>query len=228
MVFPIKMGSMKINSPRSGFVIVEDYFSAEQAAEWLSLILKLGEDPQRGFHHPLLRPNRFHKAPRYPVKKYMGLGLYWDPLDYKYHEKIPSSGSAPHEIPQVLKNLCTKALAEFFPWPGFRPEGVIVNFYTKDSSMGLHVDKDEEDQQAPVIGLNFGSTTRFFFEDENKNMKDLLIPGNSLYIFGQEARLMRHGIGTNYANTLSPGSEKFLVSKERLNLTVRQVFKAPA
>ena len=101
----------------------------------------------------------------------------------------------------------------------------MVNMYTKDSSMGLHVDKDEDDDKAPVIGLNFGSTCRFFYEDETGLMRDLKIPGNSLYIFGQSARLMRHGLGSIYTKTLSAGSEKFLEDKERLNLTVRQVFK---
>lgn len=215
---------MKIIRPRSDFVIVEDYFTPGQTASWLEWILKKGEDPVQGFHHPHVRPNRFHNNPKYPVKKFMCLGLYWNPLDYLYYPVMPDNGAKPFPIPKKMLDLCETALAQFFPWPHFSPEAVLVNFYTEDSSMGLHVDKDEEDDQAPVIGLNFGSTCRFFYEDENGEMRDIRIPGNSLYIFGGKARLMRHGLGSIYAKTLSPGSEEYLLNKERLNLTIRQVY----
>ncbi len=216
---------MKVYSPRPDFIIVEDYFTQTQAAAWLKFILELGEDSVRGFHHPDLRPNRFHASPKYPVKKFMCLGLYWNPLDYMYYDKIPGRGVQSHAIPLEIKELSQKILAEFFPTPDYEPQSVMVNFYTKDSSMGLHVDKDEPNKKAPIIGLNFGSTCRFFYEDENLEMKDIKIPGNSIYIFGKSARLMRHGLGSVYAKTLAPGSELFLNSKERLNLTIRQVLK---
>ncbi len=210
---------MKVYAPRKDFVIVEGFFDATEAALWLKDILTLGEDPEKGFHHPKIRPNRFHVAPKYPVKKYMCLGLYWNPEDYKYH------AGRTHPIPEWIKNKVQGILKEFFPWDDFNPQSVLVNFYTEDSSMGLHIDKDEENHEAPVVGLNFGSTCRFFYEDESGEKKDVKIPGNSIYIFGKSARLMRHGLGSIYAKTLAPGSEEFLKNKERVNLTVRQVFK---
>ncbi len=211
---------MKVYSPRKDFVIVEDFFNPAQAAEWLKRIQEMGQDPVRGFHHPDLRPNRFHKAPKYPVKKFMCLGLYWNPKDYLYYKNDT------HPIPQDLNDLALLILEEFFPTPNYKPESVMVNFYTSDSSMGLHVDKDEPNKEAPIIGLNFGSTCRFFYEDEKGEMQDIRVPGNSIYIFGKSARLMRHGLGSIYTKTLSPGSEEILANKERLNLTIRQVLKS--
>ena len=215
---------MKTYSPRKDFIIVEDYFTSGQAAQWLGLIEDLGSDALRGFHHPDLRPNRFHKNPKYPVKKFMCLGLYWNPLDYLYHEKIPHNQEKPFLIPSDLVVLAEKILSEYYGGEKIYPESVMVNFYTENSSMGLHVDKDEPDKKAPIIGLNFGSTCRFFYENEDGEMKDIKIPGNSIYIFGRSARLMRHGLGSIYSKTLSSGSENFLKNKERLNLTIRQVF----
>lgn len=214
---------MKVIKPRKDFIIVEDYFTSEQAASYLKLIEELGEDALRGFHHPDLRPNRFHKAPKYPVKRFMCLGLYWNPLDYLYYERLPFNREKPFPIPQMLKTLAYEILQEFFPWDNYEPQSVMVNFYTEDSSMGLHVDKDEPNKEAPIIGLNFGSTCRFFYEDERGEMQDIRIPGNSIYVFGKSARLMRHGLGSIYTKTLSSGSEEFLKNKERLNLTIRQV-----
>lgn len=213
---------MRAYSPRKDFIIVEDYFTESQAAGWLKLVLDCGKDPVHGFHHPDLRPNRFHKAPKYPVKKFMCFGLYWNPQDYLYYDKK----SFP--IPEVLKLEAKKILEEFFPTQTYIPQSVMVNYYTSDSSMGLHVDKDEPNKEAPIIGINFGSTCRFFYEDEMGEMKDIRIPGNSIYIFGKSARLMRHGLGSIYTKTLSKGSEEFLGNKERLNLTIRQVLKGPA
>jgi alkylated DNA repair protein (DNA oxidative demethylase) len=216
---------MKAHYPRTDFVIVEDYFTPTQAAQWLRLITALGSDKERGFHHPDLKPNRFHKAPKYPVKKFMCLGLYWNPIDYLYYDKIPGRGVRPHAIPSTVLDIAQKILDEFYPSPGFQPQSVMVNFYTQDSSMGLHVDKDEPNKEAPIVGLNFGSTCRFFYEDEKGEMKDLRIPGNSIYVFGKSARLMRHGLGSIYTNTLASGSEEVLRNKERVNLTIRQVLK---
>jgi alkylated DNA repair dioxygenase AlkB len=216
---------MKINCPRKDFIIVEEFFTAEQAAHWLKISTDLGLDKERGFHHPDLRPNRFHKAPKYPVKKFMCLGLYWNPLDYHYYEKIPGKDVCPHPIPPELCLLAQEILATYYDAEPLVPESVMVNFYTSDSSMGLHVDKDEEEKQAPIIGLNFGSSCRFKYEDEGGDLKDLVIPGNSIYIFGRSARQMRHGLGHIYAKTLAPGSEFYLENKERLNLTIRQVLK---
>lgn len=216
---------MKLIVPRKDFVIVEDFFAPKQVSDWLTMITFLGEDDKRGFHHPDLRPNRFHKAPKYPVKKFMCLGLYWNPLDYLYYEKIPGCGVPCHKIPPELIHLSHDILYRYYPTKDFTPESVMVNYYTDHSSMGLHVDKDEPNKEAPIIGLNFGSTCRFFYEDEDGSMKDIKIPGNSIYIFGKSARLMRHGVGSVYTRTLSPGSDGILQNKERLNLTIRQVLK---
>ena len=215
---------MRIIKPRADFVIVEDYFSPEQAANWIDWIINKGKDPQRGFHHPYLKPNRFHKKPKYPVKKFMCLGLYWNPMDYRYSAMDSQRGVKPFSIPTKLKKLCEEILDKYFDAKNYAPQSVLVNYYTQDSSMGLHVDKDEENHEAPVIGINFGSTCRFFFEDESGELKDVKIPGNSIYIFGKSARLMKHGIGSIYAKTLSLGSESYFDNKERLNLTIRQVF----
>jgi alkylated DNA repair dioxygenase AlkB len=215
---------MKIFYPRSDFIIVEDYFTPMQAREILEILLKLGQDPLCGFHHPDLKPNRFHKNPKYPVKKFMCLGLYWSPLDYCYFDKIPGQNISPHPIPDIFEDLARRVLNEFYSTPNYLPQSIMVNFYTDHSSMGLHVDKDEPNKSAPIIGLNFGSTCRFFYEADTGDILDLKLPGNSIYIFGGAARMMRHGVGSIYSKTLSPGSEDHLKNKERINLTIRQVY----
>jgi len=209
--------------PRKDFYVAQDYFSREVARSHLLEILQLGEDRERGFHHPALKPNRFHAQPMYPVDHYMGLGLYWNPLDYLYHSTLPN-GPVPWPIPIWLNELCHDVLRDRFPHHSqWRAESALVNYYTSGRKMGLHVDKEEKDHRAPVIGFNFGGTCRFYFEDEGDVIQNFLLPGNSVYAFGDSARMMRHSVGAAYKKSLSWESAGILKEGERLNITVRQV-----
>ena len=207
--------------------MIEDYFDNETAQEWLKFIFQKGQDELRGFHHPDVKPNRFHAKPKYPVKKYMCFGLYWNPLDYIYYPVIPDNQTKPFPVPKLFQDFCQKVLEQYYPIESkYWVESIIVNFYINTSSMGAHVDKDEEDHTSPVIGVSFGSTCRFLYEDTDGVMKDIKIPANSVYIFGKEARLMKHGVGTVYAQTVPQDQSKYFESKERLNLTFRKVYQS--
>jgi len=201
------------------FYVAEDFLPREVAQSHLLDILRLGEDPVRGFHHPALKPNRFHAKPMYPVDRYMGLGLYWNPLDYLYHNTLPS-GAAPHALPGWLRDLGEQIVQECFPhFVGWKAEAALVNYYRSGRKMGRHVDKEEKDHRAPVVGINFGGTCRFYYHDES-----FLLPGNSVYVFGESARLMPHGVGAAYQKSLSMESVGILLPGERLNVTLRKVF----
>lgn len=216
---------MKWTEIRPGFYYAENYFSTEVARKYLIAILSDGEDPVRGFTHPYLRPNRFHAAPKYPVKRYMGYGLYWNPLDYLYHESLPS-GERPFEIKDWMHQLGQNVVGELFPQhkKTWKAQSALVNYYTPNSKLGLHVDKEETDLTAPVVGISFGGTCRFFYEDQKGQEQSFLLPGNSVYCFGESARMMKHGVGTTYKNTTSFESVGLLHDKERLSLTFRKVF----
>lgn len=209
---------------RPDFYCAENAFELAEARDHLIAILQRGEDPLRGFQHPDLRPNRFHAAPKYPVKNYMGLGLYWNPLDYLYHPTLPN-GATPFPIEPWMKAVAQEVLSDLFPQQllTWQAQAALVNYYTADSKLGLHVDKEERDHRAPVIGISFGGTCRFYYESEAGEERSFLLPGNSIYCFGERARLMRHGVGTTYKNSLSAESSGLLKDKERLSVTLRKV-----
>lgn len=210
---------MKWTELRDGFYLAENVFPLDEARKHLIAILRDGEDPLRGFHHPDLKPNRFHQKPKYPVKCYMGYGHYWNPMDYRYHATL-ANGATPFLIPPWMQELARQVVSECFPHhlSTWQAQAALVNYYTGDAKMGMHVDKDEADHRAPVIGISFGGTCRFLFEDQA-----VLIPGNSVYCFGDSARLMRHGVGTTYKNSLSPEASGLLKDKERLSVTLRKI-----
>lgn len=151
--------------------------------------------------------------------------MYWNPVDYIYYSKIPETNLPPFPIPDFFQEFCKGILKQtHFETEKYFVEAVMVNFYTADSSMGIHIDKDEEDHCSPIIGVNFGSTCRFLYESEQGEIEEVMIPHNSVYVFGGEARLMRHGVGTIYAKTIPLEMKPYFESKERLNLTFRKVF----
>ncbi len=214
---------MDWTQPRRDFYVAQNFFEREVAQSYLAEILRLGEDPERGFHHPNLKPNRFHAHPKYPVSRYMGLGLYWNPLDYRYHTEF--NGLTPFALPVWLIELSLQLAHTHFPQLSFFPETALVNYYLADKKMSWHTDKEEENKRAPVIGINFGSTCRFYFESEAGAEESFILPSNSVYVFGESARQMRHAVGSGRKNTLSPESHGLLASGERLNITVRKVRK---
>ncbi len=207
------------------FYLLPDALELNNAREKLCEILILGQDPLKGFHHPFLKPNRFHARPRYPVKAFMCLGKYWNPLTYTYEDFLPfAENEKPHVIPQWLQILGQEVLIDTFPHQvsSWKAQTVLVNYYKDNSHMGLHKDKDEKDLLAPVVGVSFGSTCRFHFEIEHKK-QTIKIPGNSVYVFGDSSRLMSHGVSTIYQNTLSAEAKALLYPQERVNLTLRKV-----
>ncbi|MFP5491571.1 MAG: alpha-ketoglutarate-dependent dioxygenase AlkB [Bacteriovoracia bacterium] len=216
---------MNWQRPRPDFFVAHDFFEIEEARDYLNRILTLGQDAVRGFHHPDLKPNRFHARPKYPVDHYMGLGLYWNPLDYLYHPSLPDLDKAPHPIPEWLQKIGKTIVLDCFPaTQNWQAQAVLVNYYTQGRKMGWHVDKEEQDKQAPVVGLNFGGTARFYYETLAGKEESILIPGNSVYCFGGSARLMRHAVGGAYKKSLSFESSGLLKEGERVNLTLRKVW----
>lgn len=205
---------------QEGFYLKTNFFSLNQSREYLNAILQDGQDALQGFHWAQLKANRFNLTPKYPVKKYMCYGRYWDPRDYSYKEELPN-GQKPLKIPLWVERLANELVGELFPeTSSYRAESVLVNYYQSGDKMGKHQDRDEKNNKAPIIGISFGGSVRFYYGED----KSLLIPGNSVYLFGGKSRMMSHGLGTIYKDSLEMSSAGLLHDKERLSLTIRQVY----
>jgi DNA oxidative demethylase len=209
-----------------GFYYLENYFSPEEEIRIVKSVLELGRDERRGFKHPDLKPNRFHPKPKYPVKKYMCFGLYWNPLTYQYTPTLPESDISPFEIPSWMKHVSDKLIKLYFPEVSsiFKPQSAIINYYTEQSRMGLHTDKEEKDLRVPVIGFNFGATGRFQYINREGKTCDLKVTSGSVYLFGGPMRLMRHGLAHVYKKTAPSYLKTLIHPDERLNLTLRKVY----
>ena len=138
---------------------------------------------------------------------------------YRYQPHHPQTGAPWPAIPQSLLALWQQHCR----WPD-PPEACLINLYTADARMGLHVDADEEALAAPVLSVSLGSTALFRVGGPQRQDPTVSLPLRSgdVLVLGGPARACHHGI-----DRIRPGTSQ-LVSRllpgvERINLTLRRV-----
>jgi alkylated DNA repair dioxygenase AlkB len=162
---------------------------------------------------------------------------YEDSRNNYDHASIPS-------IPNFFQSLITRILQQTNEYisndykhgsafPISTPDTCIVNYYTPSSGkLNVHRDQDESkksiDTGYPVISFSIGDSAQFLYGSHK--IKDSTITGNKdkyssirlssgdILLFGNEARLIFHGIEKINPNTSPRG---LYMRPGRLNLTFR-------
>jgi DNA alkylation damage repair protein AlkB len=150
------------------------------------------------------------------------LGRHWNGLTYSYEEtRRDFDGLAvpaiPHEFKQLAVDLAARA--------GFQmdPDICIMNFYTQDSRLGVHQDKDERPQTlaagVPIVSLSLGESARFVVGGLSRKdpMRPLILRSGDALVMGGPSRLRFHGV-----TRILPGTAPPLTGPGRFNLTFRQ------
>lgn len=139
---------------------------------------------------------------------------------YRYQASHPVSGAPWPAIPETLLELWD-AVAE---WPE-PPEACLVNYYAGGAKMGSHVDRDEEEMQAPVVSVSLGDEAVFHvggLRRSDKKTRFSLCSGD-VVVLGGDARRAYHGIDRVFS-----GSSDLLAEGGRFNLTLRRVSRVDA
>lgn len=141
------------------------------------------------------------------------LGWVSDRNGYRYQPTHPETGKAWPPIPPLLLDLWSRLTGWSTP-----PDACLVNLYREGAKMGLHQDRDEKDQGAPVLSVSLGDTAVFRIGPASggKTTTVKLASGDTCALTGA-ARLARHGID----RTLE-GSSRLIPGGGRLNLTLRR------
>lgn len=137
---------------------------------------------------------------------------------YRYQPTHPVTGEPWPAIPPRLL-----ALWEQVSGFGAPPEACLVNFYTQDSKLGLHQDRDEREFAAPVVSVSLGDTCLFRVGGNSRDDRTLSfkLQSGDVVILGGEGRLAFHGVDRIY-----PATSALLKSGGRVNLTLRRVTPA--
>ena len=146
------------------------------------------------------------------------LGWVADKSGYRYQPTHPVTGEAWPPMPQRLLDLWNEVTG--YPAP---PEACLINYYGPDAKMGLHVDSDEEDFDAPILSVSLGDDARFRLGGKERKdpTKSFMLTSGDVLILSGEDRLAYHGIDRIY-----PGSSTLLKEPGRINLTLRRVTAA--
>ena len=143
------------------------------------------------------------------------LGWVSDKSGYRYEETHPVTGEPWPPIPQSLLDLWDETTGYAHP-----PEACLINYYDPDAKMGLHVDKDEADFEAPILSVSLGDDARFRLggKDRKDPTKSFMLRSGDVLLLDGEDRLAYHGV-----DKIFPGTSTLLKEPGRINLTMRRV-----
>jgi DNA alkylation damage repair protein AlkB len=178
--------------------------------------LALGAGPA-GFYTPIVRGG-------HPMSvRMLCLGRHWNARTYAYEDvRSDIDGQPAPPLPEEFAHVAQRAAAE--AGFTFRPDMCIVNWYSADSRMGLHQDKDESPesiaQGLPVVSFSIGDTARFLFGGLRRRdpVEKMVLESGDAFVFGGPARLRYHGVTRILPGTAPAG----LPFDGRLNLTFRK------
>lgn len=150
------------------------------------------------------------------------LGKHWNALTYRYEDaRSDYDGLPAPEIPRSFIDLATAAAAD----AGFamHPDLCIMNYYTAESRMGVHQDKDERAETIaagiPIVSISLGDAARFVIGGVTRKdpMRPLILRSGDVLVMGGPSRLRFHGVTRLQCGTAPEGT-----GPGRINLTFRQ------
>jgi alkylated DNA repair protein (DNA oxidative demethylase) len=150
------------------------------------------------------------------------LGRHWNGLTYRYEERRSDFDNLPVlRIPAQFRVLAEDAAAA----AGFamQPDVCIMNFYTEESRLGVHQDKDESPASiaagVPIVSVSLGDASRFVVGGLTRKepTHPIVLRSGDVLVMGGPSRLRFHGVTKILAGTAPAGT-----GPGRFNLTFRQ------
>jgi alkylated DNA repair protein (DNA oxidative demethylase) len=147
------------------------------------------------------------------------LGWISEKSGYRYAPHHPFTGEAWPAIPETLLALWTETTAYRAP-----PECCLVNLYRLGARMGLHQDRDEQAEDAPVLSVSLGDDAIFRIGGTTRRgpTQSVKLSSGDVLTFGGPARRAYHGI-----DRIVAGSSALVPGGGRINLTLRRVTAPP-
>ncbi|HVU20445.1 MAG TPA: alpha-ketoglutarate-dependent dioxygenase AlkB [Rhizomicrobium sp.] len=188
----------------------EKFDRAEQSSLLADILKRTGQAP---FYKPQMPGSG---APFSVEETNFGsLGWISDKSGYRYDAHHPLTGKAWPTIPQTLLTLWNETTAYRAP-----PECCLVNLYRNGARMGLHQDRDEQAEDAPVLSVSLGDDAIFRIGGTTRKGKtrSVKLSSGDVLVFGGPARRAFHGI-----DRIVAGSSALVPGGGRINLTLRRV-----
>lgn len=148
-------------------------------------------------------------------------GWLSDRKGYRYEETHPITQRHFPPIPQIIYDLTlevTESIGE-----KIIPQSALINWYTIDSTLGLHQDKTEK-SNAPVVSFSLGDDCLFTIGGLKRSDKkrNITLHSGDILVMGGEHRYIFHGVKKIIPDTAPP--QLNMKQNGRVNITVRQVY----
>ena len=204
------------DSIAEGAVHFHQYLTPSEQQALAARVLAVADNGP-GFYTPIVRGGK-------PMSvRMLCLGRHWNAHEYKY-ERIRSDvdQAAAPALPDDLAALARRVAAD--AGLDVTPDICIVNWYSANSKMGLHQDKDESDESlsrgCPVVSISLGDRAKFLFGGLRRRdpVHAIWLDSGDAFVFGGASRLCYHGV----ARILPGTAPAFFGFDGRLNLTFRQ------
>ena len=142
------------------------------------------------------------------------VGWMSDRQGYRYSEAQPNGAPWPAIPASVLK------VWERFSGVDCTPDSCLVNFYSDNTRMGLHQDRDEGDLSWPVVSISLGDDALFRVGGAMRKSptKSHWLHSGDVAVLSGAGRLAFHGI-----DRIKFGSSDLLPEAGRINVTLRVV-----
>ncbi len=135
---------------------------------------------------------------------------------YRYESRHPKNGAPWPPLPNLLSRLWEDVSG----WPA-PPEACLINWYHKQkTSMGLHVDQDELELNAPVVSVSLGDPAMFRIGGTTRGgpTQGIKLFSGDVVVLGGTSRRCYHGVSKIFF-----GESALVPRGGRINLTMRRV-----
>jgi len=146
-------------------------------------------------------------------------GWVSDRTGYRYDPIDPDTGKPWPPMPEAFLSLAAGAAAEA-GFESYDPDACLINRYVAGSKLGMHQDRDENDQWAPIVSVSLGLPATFLWGGKRRDdrIRRLRVEHGDVAVWGGPARFVYHGVAP-----LKEGIHP-LTGSVRINLTFRKVF----
>lgn len=198
----------------TGFVYKPEYFTRAEQMSLLDAVAEAARGDAPFFQGRMPRTGQ----PISVVGSNFGpLGWVADIKGYRYDPVHPKTGKPWPAMPQALLDIWDELTNYSAP-----PEACLINWYREGNKMGMHVDRDEYDLNAPIVSISLGDPARYRIGGTSRGGKthSLKLSSGDVVVLADEARQCYHGVDKVFY-----GQSTLVPKGGRINLTLRRVNK---
>ena len=123
------------------------------------------------------------------------VGWVSDRSGYRYDRTDPDTGQGWPPMPSLFLNVATTA-ATVAGFSGYAPDVCLINRYLPGARLSLHQDRNELDDEAPIVSVSLGLSAIFLFGGLKRSDRSLRVPleHGDVVVWGGPARMRFHGV----------------------------------